>query len=352
MRKIFLVAFLNLLSFVNFPVFASDDAIQNSDIQTSFNCHKANNALESLICSDPELCYLDNRMATYFKLAMAKSTQAQEKVLLKEQKKWLKNRTSKCMSKAVSDQFSAKSCLSNYYKKRNFELFKKIYALNNSLEPSITVTSPLSFADFDVIGKVSKNLLAMLPSIKIDGGGQFLNGFKAENDIHLVRNCAEYWKYGIDAENTYEISMEGWFSQTCDPLEKLLIMKAAKISYLHNISITDDKWMSLSFLPLIMDEQQKDIDHYQLQGITVSDLIKMGKVQLTKNSPYSLDLIYDGSDEKIDEIARGDFTGDGTESILVNEAVFATTGSYRTFSMQLITRSGNNQLLQLVNIPQ
>lgn len=71
----------------------------------SFDCTKASNTVEMLICTNPELADLDVKLASQYKAALA---QASDKAAVKQQQiAWIKNVRAKCLEVAcVADEYS------------------------------------------------------------------------------------------------------------------------------------------------------------------------------------------------------------------------------------------------------
>ncbi len=75
----------------------------------SFNCSKASNIVETLICTDPNLSQLDEKMDAAYSVARAQSQNQQQ--LLQDQRAWVASRnqcqTAKCVSDAYNQRLAA-----------------------------------------------------------------------------------------------------------------------------------------------------------------------------------------------------------------------------------------------------
>ncbi len=74
-----------------------------------FDCNKASTRVEKLICSDDNLSGLDEDLATGYKQILNASTPEEKKLIVADQRKWLKE---------VRDRCEDSSCLSNAYYER------------------------------------------------------------------------------------------------------------------------------------------------------------------------------------------------------------------------------------------
>lgn len=83
----------------------------------SFDCRKAGNDIERLICSDAKLSALDASMAELFDDAMRKAKGSTRAELLAEQRGWIKNRNA-CAKRAEP----RRRCVLEHYAQRNSRL--------------------------------------------------------------------------------------------------------------------------------------------------------------------------------------------------------------------------------------
>jgi uncharacterized protein YecT (DUF1311 family) len=66
--------------------------------QTSYDCSKAKEEHEQVICYDPELAKLDIQLDAIYKKQLAKASPGQKGKLIKEQRQWITARNKKCTS--------------------------------------------------------------------------------------------------------------------------------------------------------------------------------------------------------------------------------------------------------------
>ena len=78
----------------------------------SFNCSKASNIVESLICKDSILSKKDEQMARLYKKAMSELPRSMQKGLRGDQRNWISER----------DNCEDRECLEYQYSRRIYEL--------------------------------------------------------------------------------------------------------------------------------------------------------------------------------------------------------------------------------------
>ncbi len=86
--------------------------LTSSSSAQSFNCSKATNAVEKMICSDDELKALDSKMASFYSRALAKSSAKDKRMLRTEQVGWLKARNQ------CAGRDGMKACIGEFYEQR------------------------------------------------------------------------------------------------------------------------------------------------------------------------------------------------------------------------------------------
>lgn len=78
----------------------------------SFNCSKASNVVESLICKDASLSKKDSQLASLYKKALKDLPRSMQRDLRDEQREWLTAR----------DSCNDRECLELLYSKRIYDL--------------------------------------------------------------------------------------------------------------------------------------------------------------------------------------------------------------------------------------
>jgi len=314
-------------------------AMANNLLFPDINCKKTNSSIDKLICDDPNLNYLHKKMSEYYDNADKLLSKQGANNLFDEQKEWLNNSAKVCnMPPSIdfnkNNWYIYSNCLTDYYKKRNYELFKKNFThLGNH---TVNVTGKIEFRDFYVTGMLTKREIIALKKIDLIPGG-----FKVKQYRLIVNNCNDlekYYKYIDTSNDTIGDYVVLHMSVICSMLNNLNKEKPPRTSFLKDVKLSDAKFISYELLPLINNDGTDKIELYKKQGKIVENLIKDGIVKLKVNSDKSLSIYFNEMENDIDEIARGDFTGNGIESILVTIATKSIEGSYHTFSTGLITR--------------
>lgn len=310
----------------------------------SFNCKNASSSTDQIICNDRTLSYLDKQMSGFYQKAKNRLPQKEQKELLNDQRLWLKNRSLDCKIPAKInfnqdnwDKYS--DCLRAYYKKRNYALFKKAFKLEN--QPVVTnIKKKINFAPFSVIGPISKEEIQQLYNIKITS-----HGYTSLEDKRTIYTCEDFNKYSISFDDSERRSLNKILI-TCRILNQLKNINEPNLNQIQNIHLFDIKYIPLSFLPVMVYDENNLINSYKKQGLTVKDLIKKGLVKIVKNSPTSITIHFDGSSEYIDEIARGDFTGDGVNAILVDVFTQSDIGTAFNYNLAIIMFDAKNKLFK------
>lgn len=315
-------------------------------IVLGFNSYATGGGAEEVIRKDSNLSYLAKQMSKYYQEALAKSED--KSTLTKEQNAWLAHRDKQCP--LTKKGKSIQNCLSHLYKTRNFTLFKKAYG--NHEKPTTKLLQNLEFADFTAIGPLNKSQIQALSTVKINGEGQFPDGFKASEHDYAVSNCAEYEKYGIHAKTTYDISMESFFIQTCGILSLLKKAQIPKKSFINEHFIFDTEFIPVDILQGSMLFDKTDIAHFKKEKLSLSDLTHKGIISL-KKKPYEINIIINqpkAEEIKLNAIAIADFTGEGIASVLVTRSDVLLIGSMRTYDVGLMRRLSNTDLFQYQRI--
>ncbi len=217
---------------------------------------------------------------------------------------------------------------------------------------SINITGTLHFSKKTISGKVTQAQLQKMSHYKIDGAGQFPQGLSFNKGKHAVSNCASYWQYGLDPQNTYQIAMTGFFITTCDALKYLMQAQPAQHNEVAGTHLNNPQLLGLSLLPIISEDDQQQIKAYQQQGKTMASLIQQKQVKVIPTKKINeITLQYEGMQANYLEIARGDFNHDGYQDILARQVTSAIGGSYRGYAAVLLSRTNKNKALQIMPAP-
>lgn len=168
-----------------------------------------------------------------------------------------------------------------------------------------------------------------------------------------VATCREYQAREADgwyAMSGADMAAEGWFKRVCSTLDVLAESRASRRSYLDSPSsgLSDTSLISAQCLPQAAETSRADTVALSKAGATIADLEAAGLVDVANASAQHLELEFGGQHAVYEEIARGDFDGDGTEDMLVFMAVRAKGGSMRWYEHMGLTREAPDGLLVMV----
>ena len=236
-------------------------------------------------------------------------------------------------------------------------------------EVTFELTKPLKFVDrpstVNFITKANIEKLRNRPILamrEIDIGKGTLNqqlfeegitlrkGRKGEEKIQ-VRTCKEYddaLLAGYAPDGTWEIGVASYFKYSCGTLQLLQKATRHKRSFLptRNQELFDLKLLPLKLFPIVTDYEQaygRDIDNE-----TYHDHAEKGELEVIEKTPHRFVCKDDGLKQYLTEVVRADFNGDGTEDILLNEAVAAIDATCRTYNLIILTRKSSEAKYEII----
>ena len=227
-------------------------------------------------------------------------------------------------------------------------------------ESTVCLTQALSFADRPVTGCLNAKQAADLMDRPILLGGEEKTGKGLElthpTDIRekkAVKTCREYREAsGEDwfAMTTYDMTIEGHFQKHCGLLDLIAKATPSKTDHLPKTPVTEvaPEGISVGVLALFDPEGTENLDRAAEQGRTLKDYADRGALEVTEQTPTRLDIDFGSMSGSIQELARGDFTGDGIKDALVTCGVRAQTGSYRVTDLMVVTKRSADGILEVV----
>lgn len=227
------------------------------------------------------------------------------------------------------------------------------------------LTKPLEFVDrpstVNFITKANIEKLRNRPILtmeEIDIGKGTLHSqtfegvtLKKKGEEIRVRTCREYddaLLAGYRPGSTYDITMASWFKYPCVTLQLLQRATRHKRSFLptRNQELFDLKLLPLKLFPIVTDYEQtygRDIENE-----TYHDQAEKGELEVIEKTPHKFVCKDDGLKQYLTEVVRADFNGDGTEDILLNEAVAAIDATYRTYNLIILTRESSKAKYEII----
>jgi hypothetical protein len=153
-----------------------------------------------------------------------------------------------------------------------------------------------------------------------------------------VKNCRAYDK--LKAAHWYamtglDMSKESWFQRACGTVAILMTARPARRSYLDKppSGLSNPKLISAAALPQVAESPSSPKPDQ-----TIADLVESGQVHINTSSKSHLDLVFAGNRVIYDEVARGDFNGDGVEDMLIFLGVRAVQGTMHWYEHIALTR--------------
>jgi hypothetical protein len=138
------------------------------------------------------------------------------------------------------------------------------------------------------------------------------------------------------------MSMESFFSKACALIDALTKGAPARRSFIEDprVGIGDLDIVGAGVLEGFVPTGEADA--------TIGTLVRAGSVAIEKREANVLELSSNGFVAQLEEMARGDFNGDGTEDILVFRAVHAQGGSFRGYETKILSRMSATAPLTIV----
>jgi hypothetical protein len=226
-----------------------------------------------------------------------------------------------------------------------------IFTSGATADRGICLEAPLKFTDGDVTGCLSsagaKRLLDR-PLAMGDPGNEDGVALTHPQDMsqrRQVTTCRQYDEstaQGWYALTTYDMSMESYFRRSCALIGALAKAAPARRSFIREprVGIGDLDVVGASVLKGFVPTGEP--------GATVATLVRAGSVVIDKRGATILQLSGNGFTAQLEEVARGDFNGDGTEDILVFSAVHAQGGTLRGYEMKILSRRSATEPLMIV----
>ena len=210
---------------------------------------------------------------------------------------------------------------------------KSTYEQTNLIAPRLM--RPLEFADFTVSEIHSQQGAIELMQKKIKVGSDDADAYdifskdgEGGKTIH-VETVNEYRaakKAGYLANNTFAITMEGWFKDADTMLDFMAKAQPSKHSYLDKRFLEQ---LPVTVLDWVEDEG-KELKDDAAKGMTLKDYTTAKArrhVHIVKNSGTKMTFSDDACDYDVWEIARGDYDHDGCEDSLISINTYFNSGS-------------------------
>jgi hypothetical protein len=208
-----------------------------------------------------------------------------------------------------------------------------------------TLAAALQFADQSHVVAVAKADLPELVKKRVWlGGNDHLAGLTLGNDEgaeRLITTCEEYeeaLRAAFYARNTFEIKIGVFFKHQCGLLSALRRAILPEISFIATprVGVADLHLLPFSMFP---DPSASATAPRSPSTITYSDKLRAGEIEIETISTSMLVVRERGGmGQRLVEVARADFDGDGVEDILLYEYCWATEGTLGFGNLSLLSR--------------
>lgn len=212
---------------------------------------------------------------------------------------------------------------------------------------------PLVFKGRTVSGSIRQSEIAGLLDLPVrngDTGPSDSYGVEMTMPNHkkiMTYTCLQWEKaraVGAYSATTYDMTMEGFFIQTCGILYEVQNAKLPVKNFLENPRVS---LFNLNLLPADILSTWTDAERKLLRGKTVAEVVPSKDV--TKEKDGTLTLSYGNLRQSFWEAARADFNGDGIEDILVCTFGRAEGGTMNYSDYLVLTRLSPSGPLKLIH---
>ena len=216
----------------------------------------------------------------------------------------------------------------------------------------IRVTSSIDFITDTLSGPVSKDQLTNWWNKKLKIGSEdpdayeFLITTNGQDKRIRVETCRQYTnaiQQGAYSLTTADMAMECWFIRAAGTLK---FMGTAQAST-HPLPDNFLAQLPVSLLGWVGSDEEAKINADTSKGITLKDYARSGKVTKFKPGNHGLQIQTEGKDFAVEELARGDWDGDGTEEALVSVTWHYREGSGFGYELYVAMKSANGPSLHL-----
>lgn len=171
-------------------------------------------------------------------------------------------------------------------------------------------------------------------------------------DKAIARNCkalieltdADYW-----ALSSLDYFVQRSKLAHCRAIKMLGQGRAADVSYLRSFVMNESAVIYLPALVGLTSSCRRTCEHIDAnaRGLAIPEFETIIKIE--ELSDDEMVIISEGWEVRLEVFARGDFTADGVDDILLYSGGSAIGGSFATASFFLLTRSAPNAILWVVD---
>ncbi|MDE0316675.1 MAG: hypothetical protein OXM61_17450 [Candidatus Poribacteria bacterium] len=209
----------------------------------------------------------------------------------------------------------------------------------------------MHFANGSEVKSIAKADIESLWDLAICLGEYYIDGLPFTNEEGkqiFVQTCREYefaYEQGYLPENNAILKMSVSFNQRSGLLKSLQAAKTPQQSFISNpkVGVVDLELLPMSLFPWIGDEP----DCTELDA-TYQKMVEVGELVVKRISQNSLIIEGDVMGQRLVEVVRADFNGDGIEDILLFEYCYATGGTLGYGGNRILTRKSLDGKFEIV----
>ena len=215
-------------------------------------------------------------------------------------------------------------------------------------EITFELHKPIEFADGTKKKSIAKAEIQTLRDQSIllwkgiqDEGVELSNRKEEKVHVHTCKEYGDALEQGYFPSSNAAVMDAAWLKYPCGTLNLLEQATPPERSFLPpSEELFDLKLLPLMLFPIMTDFEQAY--GYNIENDTYQDRVDKGFMEVKKPqrkpSPFHIAYEDDGMEQRLTQVVRTDFNGDGIEDVLLYEAVYAIGGSHRFFDLIILTR--------------
>ncbi len=232
------------------------------------------------------------------------------------------------------------------------EVAKILQQYSKQPESIFELIAGMKFSNGDEVKSIAQAEIESLWDLPIWFGEYYIDGLPFRNkngEQTFVRTCREY--ESACAQDYYAVSnavlkTSVRFHQRCGLLRSLQSATTPQQSFISNpkVGVVDLELLPLLLFPWIEDE----LGSIELDA-TYQSKVKDGELVVKSVSQNSLEIVAPRDmGQRLIEVVRADFNGDGIEDILLFEYCFATEGTLGFGGTRILTRKSIDGKFEIV----
>ncbi|WP_449545975.1 HNH endonuclease [Lelliottia amnigena] len=281
--------------------------------------------------------------AAHYFLNLAK----QKKVVVIEKIEQIQRRNGKAKALLITQQYvesgaiSIKDLQSILNQTTNEDMYRLMVSLKISNEEEIEEIKQSEIED-------------LLDRVVYMGGNDHIDGLELNNDeddeviVRTSRDYIEAIKNNYYAKTTYAMKMATYFEWQCGLFSAISVAVLPSISFIENpkVGILDLDLLPFHLFPDLSRGVDDDVDMVETYQHHLDD----GTLKVTQVKQSLLVVESSAMGQRLIEVVRADFTGEGYDSILCFEYTWATHGTFGNGGIRILTRKSANSIFEVVSL--